>query len=110
MTVAETIRLDKWLWQARFFKNRSIAARFCDKGGVRIDGARTDKSHFAVRVGQVLTFRQANRIRVVRIRALGTRRGPASEAAGLYEDLSDEGRLPSLATLRKPNPRNGVSR
>lgn len=101
----ETIRIDKWLWQARFFKSRAIAGKLCNAGKVRIDGAKIDKSHYALRVGHVLTFPQARRIRVVRVIALGTRRGPAKEAALLYEDLSDREPLPRIATLgRTPQP------
>ncbi len=86
----ESIRLDKWLWQARFFKTRALAVKLCLAGRLRIDGARIKKAHFAVRVGHVLTFPQARRIRVVRVVALGTRRGPAPEAAGLYDDLAPD--------------------
>lgn len=95
----ESQRIDKWLWQARFFKSRGIAAKLCNSGKIRIDGAKIDKSHYAVRPGHVLTFPQARRIRVVRVIALGTRRGPATEAATLYEDLSDDAPVPSIASL-----------
>ena len=82
------LRLDKWLWQARFFKTRSLAAREVSAGHVRINGDKTDKPARVVGPGDVLTFAQARRVRVVRIEALGTRRGPASEAQTLYTDLS----------------------
>lgn len=88
MIDGESIRLDKWLWQARFFKSRSKASQLCAAGRVRLDGARVHKASTAVRPGSVLTFPQARDIRVVRVLALGTRRGPAEEARGLYEDLS----------------------
>ena len=87
---SESIRLDKWLWQARFFKTRALAAKLCLAGKLRIAGARVQKAHYAVRVGDVLTFPQARRIRVVRVAALGARRGPAVEAATLYEDLAPD--------------------
>lgn len=96
---ATSIRLDKWLWQARFFKSRALAGKLCSAGRVRVDGAKVEKAHFAVRVGQVLTFPQARRIRVVRVRGIGTRRGPASEAATLYEDLSDPDPVPKIAAV-----------
>ena len=83
-----SLRLDKWLWFARFFKSRSLAARQCQAGRVRINSARTLKPSTPVRVGDVLTFSQARVVRVVRICALGARRGPAVEARALYEDLS----------------------
>jgi len=88
MTGAGSIRLDKWLWQARFFKSRSKATQLCAAGRVRVDGAPVRKAATAVRCGSVLTFPHARDIRVVRILDLGMRRGPADEAYGLYEDLS----------------------
>lgn len=83
-----TIRLDKWLWQARFFRTRSLAARVVAAGGVRLNAERTDKPARAVAPGDVLTFAQGGRVRVVRVLAPGTRRGPPEEAALLYEDLA----------------------
>jgi len=82
-----TDRLDRWLWHARFFKTRSLAARIVSGGGVRVNGVRTAKPAAAVGPGDVLTFAQARAIRVVRIAALGTRRGPAAEAQDLYDEL-----------------------
>ncbi|MSU89709.1 RNA-binding S4 domain-containing protein [Rhodobacteraceae bacterium 2CG4] len=83
-----TLRLDKWLWQARFFKTRTMAAKVIASGAVRVNGTRTAKPSVAVRPGDALTFAQGRRIRVVVIAALGTRRGPAPEAQALYEDRS----------------------
>ncbi|WP_308917001.1 RNA-binding S4 domain-containing protein [Jannaschia sp. LMIT008] len=80
------LRIDKWLWHARFFKTRSLAARVVSDGGVRIDGDRASKPSQTVSPGAVLTFPQGRRIRVVAVVALGTRRGPAEEAATLYDD------------------------
>jgi ribosome-associated heat shock protein Hsp15 len=97
MTGPDTIRLDRWLWHARFFKTRAIAARLCGAGRVRIDGVPVAKAHAAVRVGVVLTFPHARRIRVVRVLALGTRRGPATEARRLYEELGETPPLPRLS-------------
>ncbi len=85
------IRLDKWLWQARFFKSRSLASKLCAAGRVRVDGTVVAKAHYLVRVGNVLTFPQARDIRVVRIEALGTRRGPATEARLLYAEIGERG-------------------
>lgn len=83
-----TIRLDKWLWHARFFKTRSLAAKIVAGGHVRVNAVKTDKPAQKVGPGDTLTFPQAREIRVVRILALGDRRGPAPEAQGLYEDLT----------------------
>ena len=83
-----TCRADVWLWRARFFKTRSLAARIIEEGGVRVarGGARSpiDKPSRAVRPGDVLTFAQGPRFLAVKVEALGDRRGPAPEARGLY--------------------------
>ncbi len=84
----QTIRLDKWLWHARFFKSRSIAAGVVTGGKVRVDAQPVSKPSRAVGAGDVLTFIQAKETRVVRILACGERRGPAPEAQALYEDLT----------------------
>jgi len=83
------IRLDKWLWQARFFKSRSLAAAACS-GPMRLNGQPVAKPSAPVRPGDVLTFMQGRDVRVVRVLAPGTRRGPASEAQTLYDDLSPD--------------------
>ena len=97
----ESIRLDKWLWRARFFKSRALASKLCAAGRVRIDREVVTKAHAAIRVGQVLTFPQARDIRVVRVTALGERRGPASEARNLYDDLAP----PEAQSGRHPRDR-----
>ena len=84
---AEKLRIDKWLWHARFFKTRGLAAELAGSGRLRINGEHALKPAQTVRPGDVLTFPQGRRIRVVRVVALGVRRGPAAEAAGLYADL-----------------------
>lgn len=83
-----TIRLDKWLWQARFFKSRSLAAATVSAGKVRVDGTHVSKPSRAVGPGMVLTFPKNDAVKVVRILACGTRRGPAPEAQSLYDDMS----------------------
>lgn len=85
---APRIRLDKWLWQARFFKTRSLAAQLLRAGKLRLNGTHVKKASQPVTVEDVLTFPKANDIRVIKIIALGDRRGPASEAQTLYEDLA----------------------
>ncbi|UYN94776.1 MAG: RNA-binding S4 domain-containing protein [Enhydrobacter sp.] len=81
------MRLDKWLWHARFFKTRGLAARHVERSRFRLDGRVTDKPHATVAPGMVLTFALGSRVRVVRIRALGERRGPAPEAQTLYDEI-----------------------
>lgn len=85
---AGRLRIDKWLWFARFFKTRSLAAKVCNGGVVRCSGTVVSKAHHAVKPGDVLTFSQGRHIRVVKVLALGSRRGPADEARTLYDDLS----------------------
>ncbi len=84
------LRIDKWLWQARFFKTRSLAAKQVSGGHVRINGTRALKPAQLVGPGDVLTFVQGREVRVVRVDALGVRRGPAPEAQTLYSDLTEK--------------------
>ncbi|WP_318527794.1 RNA-binding S4 domain-containing protein [Defluviimonas sp. WL0050] len=97
----DRIRIDKWLWQARFFKTRSLAAGVVTAGHLRVNGDKTAKPGRAVGPGDVLTFRQASAIRVVRILACGTRRGPAPEARLLYEDITPGDTVPPDAVARE---------
>jgi ribosome-associated heat shock protein Hsp15 len=85
------IRIDKWLWHARFFRTRSLAAAAVSAGAVRLNGVHCQKPGHAVGAGDVLTFAQGPRIRVVRVLAAGLRRGPAAEAATLFHDLNKGG-------------------
>ncbi len=89
----DACRIDVWLWRARFFKTRSLAARVVEDGGVRLvrgqSRAPVDKPSRAVRCGDVLTFAQGQKWLAVRIEALGERRGPAPEAQGLYSLLDE---------------------
>ncbi|MEM6307082.1 MAG: RNA-binding S4 domain-containing protein [Pseudomonadota bacterium] len=82
------MRLDKWLWQARFFKTRTLAAKIVQAGKVRVDRTPVSKPSRLVQPGNVLTFPKETDIRVIKILAIGTRRGPASEAQALYDDLA----------------------
>ena len=98
------LRLDKWLWQARFVKTRALAVKLIENDGVRVNTQRIAKPGFAVGAGDVLTFARHDRVFVVRIRELGTRRGPAPEARALYEDLSPP---PPPEDLSRPRPVHG---
>ena len=84
----DSIRLDKWLWQARFFKTRALAAGVVAGGFVRLNGRPCAKPGHAVAPGDTLSFPAGDVLRIVRIAACGTRRGPAPEAARLYADLT----------------------
>ena len=98
--LAERIRVDKWLWRARFFKTRALAAGLAGSGRLRINSVHVVKPAQTVRPGDVLTFPQGARIRVIRIEALGLRRGPAPEARALYTDLEEA----APAAKREPKP------
>jgi ribosome-associated heat shock protein Hsp15 len=84
-------RLDVWLWRARFFKTRALAARFLEEGRLRVTrpGAapvRVDKPSRTVRPGDGLLFAMGGRLIEIEVKALGERRGPADEARALYSD------------------------
>lgn len=86
---APSLRADKWLWHARFFKSRSIAAQAVSAGRVRVNGQKLSRASANVRVGDVLNITIGRHVKVVRLLALGTRRGPASEAQTLYAILDE---------------------
>ncbi|MCG8543882.1 MAG: RNA-binding S4 domain-containing protein [Alphaproteobacteria bacterium] len=83
----EKLRIDKWLWHARFFKSRTLAAKRVAAGGVRVNRKLTRKANHPVQPGDVLTFPLGPHVRVIEIVALGERRGPAVEARTLFQDL-----------------------
>ncbi|MDA5094561.1 RNA-binding S4 domain-containing protein [Aliiroseovarius sp. KMU-50] len=82
------MRADKWLWHARFFKTRGLATKQIAAGHVRVNGDKVAKPSHQISPGDVLTFPQGRLVRVIKIIALSTRRGPAHEAQALYDDLS----------------------
>ena len=88
----EQQRIDRWLWCARFFKTRTLASKFVTANSVRLnrngDTARIEKASLAIRAGDTLIFSRNDRLRIIDVLACATRRGPASEAATLYDDRS----------------------
>lgn len=102
MTGETAQRIDKWLWYARFFKSRSLAAKAVTGGKLRINGVVAAKASAVVKPGDVLTFVKARRVMVVKVLAIGTRRGPAPEARTLYEDLSDPDQETPPPAPRRP--------
>jgi ribosome-associated heat shock protein Hsp15 len=88
-----TRRLDQWLWFARLVKSRSLAARLCAVGAISLNGAAIGKSNHIVRVGDIVATPQGGYRRTVRVLALGSRRGPATEARLLYEEIAAPIRL-----------------
>ena len=82
----QKLRIDKWLWHARFFKTRSLASKIVSAGHVRVNGKKISKSATAVCTGDRLRFAQGRIEREVEVLGLGERRGPAAEAQTLYQD------------------------
>ena len=81
------VRLDKWLWAARFFKTRSMAAAAIQGGKVHVNGARVKPAH-VVKLGETLGIRRGPDEYVVIVRGLASIRGPASQAVLLYEETT----------------------
>jgi ribosome-associated heat shock protein Hsp15 len=98
----ESCRIDVWLWRARFFKTRALAARFVEEGRVRLtrsggaEEVRLDKASRSVRAGDRLVFGLGGRAVSITVEGCGVRRGPASEARTLYADL------PALSAAEPP--------
>ena len=106
----EPLRIDKWLWAARFFKTRSLAAKAVDGGKVRLNGE-TAKPARALRLGDVLAIRIGDLEWVVDVRALSRQRGPAAQAALLYAEREDSRarRLETIAARKtQVHPGAGV--
>ncbi len=98
----EGLRLDKWLWFARFFKSRSLATGACRSGHIRINDILTKKPSQQIVIGDILTLTSKTsdgpEVKTIRICALGARRGPAPEAQALYDDLTPIAIAPNAAT------------
>ncbi|HVZ70637.1 MAG TPA: RNA-binding S4 domain-containing protein [Rhizomicrobium sp.] len=84
-----SVRIDKWLWHARFFKTRALAQSAAASGRIRLNGLRVEKPHHAVKPGDVLTLARGRDVLVVRVRGEAARRGPAGEAQALYEIVDE---------------------
>ena len=87
--MGETLRIDKWLFHARFCKTRNIAQEKAESGRIRLNGQRVEKASANVRIGDVLTLPVGGKVVALRVLQLGERRGPATEARTLYEVLED---------------------
>lgn len=109
------VRLDKWLWAARFYKTRSLAREMIDGGKVAIDGQRARPAK-AVKVGMLIRLRQGNDDREIEVLALSGQRGNASQAALLYQETaasiaererrSNQRRLIGNAPLQRPDKKD----
>ncbi len=98
-------RIDKWLWFARLTKTRTTAQKLVVAGHVRVNRDKIDNASRAVRIGDVLTIALDSGVRVLRIQALGERRGPAAEARLLYDDLTP----PAAEGGRQQGPRRAFA-
>ena len=108
--IENRIRLDKWLWAARFFKTRTLAVEAVAGGKVQVGGQRVKPAH-VVRVGEILYIQRGSDQYIVTVKALSDRRGPAKEAALLYEESGENrqrrealGEQRRLLQLGSPHP------
>jgi ribosome-associated heat shock protein Hsp15 len=114
-TETDKVRLDKWLWAARFFKTRTLAVEAITGGKVHLNGNRVKPGH-GVAIGDQLRIRKGPYEFIIQVKELSTRRGPAPVAAMLYEEtpesritrdrLAEHHRLSTIAaphTDRRPN-------
>ena len=95
MSEVDACRADVWLWRARFFKTRSMAAKFVEEGRVRLTHPgqvehRLDKPARPIKVGDQLVFALGGRLVAIVVEAMGDRRGPAEEARALYSALEPD--------------------
>jgi ribosome-associated heat shock protein Hsp15 len=103
MTAGERQRIDKWLFFARVVKSRSLAAKLVTAGRVRVNREKVDQASYPVKPGDVLTITLDRRVLVYRILSSGVRRGPATEARTLYEDLTPAAeQAPVASPAREP--------
>ena len=86
--MADSLRLDKFLWFARIAKTRADAQALAARGRIRLSGRVIDRAHAPVRVGDVLSFARRGTVRVLKVEALPARRGPPAEARTLYSELT----------------------
>ena len=88
--MTEKIRLDTWLWYARFYKSRSLSSKAILSGKLRVNSNKIIKPASKVKINDILTINHLNKVRIIQVKSLGVRRGPASEAQKLYKDLSGD--------------------
>ena len=93
-TDSSTVRLDVWLWRARFFKTRALSAKACESGHIRLERfgkvTRIEKASTAIKPNDRLIFAIGARLFDIVVTGCGERRGPAPEAQGLYRQASED--------------------
>jgi ribosome-associated heat shock protein Hsp15 len=100
----QTVRLDKWLWAARFYKTRSLATQEIDKGRIEVNGHAV-KPAKELRLGDLVEIRQGAVVRAIQVRGLSNIRGPAPVAQALYEETPDSvARREEAARQRRETP------
>ena len=110
-TPSTGVRLDKWLWAARFFKTRSLAAEEIHKGRVSINGS-TAKAAREVRVGDTIALRQGNMPKTVVVQGISGTRGPAAVAQLLYAETEESQQQRLQLTVQRrlaPEPAAAIS-
>ncbi len=103
-------RIDKWLWFARVVRTRTLAQKLAASGRVRVNRDRNEQASRPVRAGDVLTIATEAGVRILKVVAPGSRRGPPAEARLLYEDLSPPARpeaAPAAAAAAAREPGAG---
>ena len=85
----DKVRIDKWLWWARFFKTRSLSAKKISNGAVRVNSCRVLKPSAEITIDDVLTLKQGKKVRVIRVVSLGQKREKYDIAKKMYEDIED---------------------
>ena len=101
---SERVRIDKWLWAARFFKTRGLAVEAIDGGKIEVNGVRVKRAKL-VQIGDEVRIRQTPFEHVVHVRGMAERRGPASVAATLYEETAEsKTKREALATQIRSMP------
>lgn len=93
--MADSLRLDKFLWFARIVKTRAAAQSLAEAGHLRLSGRTIDRAHAPVKVGDVLSFAVHGRVRVLRVETLPARRGPSAEARACYAEISGPAEPPT---------------
>ena len=96
----DKLRIDKWLWAARFYKTRSLAVEEIDKGRVRVNDLEAKPSR-EVKVGDTVTLRQGTVIRTVVVQGISSQRGPAPVAQQLYEETEESLALKAQAAEQR---------
>ena len=100
VTGAGRVRLDKWLWAARFYRTRSLAGQAIDTGAARLNGDRVKAAH-VVRTGDTVSVRKEGLVWCVAVTAVSDRRGSADAAAALYRELEESAAARNEELLRR---------